>query len=116
MDIQFEARCDVSVVVITGSVDSQTAEALLAEMISYVDAGHLQLVADLGAVEYTSSAGLRALLSTVKATRRGGGDLRLTRPTPNVLKVLELSGFTSIMQLYDEVDAAVASFGPSATV
>jgi hypothetical protein len=30
-----------------------------------------------------------------------------------VLKVLELSGFTSIMKLYDEVDVAVASFGPA---
>ncbi len=113
MQIQFESRYDVSVVIISGSVDSQTAEALLAELIAHVDAGHLQLVADLGGVDYTSSAGLRALLSTVKATRRGGGDLRLSRPTPNVLKVLELSGFTSIMKLYDEVDAAVASFGPA---
>ena len=113
MQIQFESRYDVSVVIISGSVDSQTAQGLLSELIAYVDAGHLQLVADLGGVDYTSSAGLRALLSTVKATRRGGGDLRLTRPTPNVLKVLELSGFTSIMRLYDEVDAAVASFGPA---
>ena len=113
MQIQFESRYDVSVVIISGSVDSQTAEALLSELIAHVDGGHLQLVADLGGVDYTSSAGLRALLSTVKATRRGGGDLRLTRPTPNVLKVLELSGFTSIMKLYDEVDAAVASFGPA---
>lgn len=114
MNIEFEPRGEVSVVVIRGSVDSQTADALLSEMIAYVDAGHLQLVADFGAVDYTSSAGLRALLGTVKAARRKDGDLRMARVEPNVLKVLELSGFTSILKFYDEVDTAVASFGSSA--
>lgn len=114
MNIEFQPHGDVSVVVISGSVDSQTADAVLTELTGFVDAGHLRVVADFAAVDYTSSAGLRALLSTVKATRRGGGDLRMARVNPNVLKVLELSGFTTIMQFYDEVDAAVASFGPSA--
>lgn len=110
MNIEFEPRGRVSVVFISGSVDSQTAEVMLSELTAHVDAGHLQLVADLDGVDYTSSAGLRALLSTVKATRRGGGDLRLARVHLNVLKVLELSGFTTILKLYDELDAAVASF------
>ena len=115
MNIEFEPRGEVSVVIISGSVDSLTAEAMLSAMTAHVEAGHLQLVANMAAVDYTSSAGLRALLSTVKATRCGGGDLRLARTSPNVFKVLELSGFTSIMKLYDEVDAAVASFGSSAS-
>lgn len=114
MKIEFEPRGTVSVVIIKGSVDSQTAEIVLAELTAHVDAGHIQLVADLDGVDYTSSAGLRALLSTVKATRRGGGDLRLARVHPNVLKVLELSGFTSILKLYEELDTAVASFASSA--
>lgn len=116
MNIEFQPRGDVSVVIISGSVDSQTAATVLSEMTAYVAAGHLNLVADLGAVDYTSSAGLRALLATVKATRRESGDLRLAHVNPNVLKVLELSGFTTILKLYDEVDAAVASFGAPATV
>lgn len=115
MNIEFEARGDVSVVMISGSVDSLTAETVLTELTAHVEAGNLQLVADLDAVDYTSSAGLRALLSTVKATRRGGGDLRLARTGANVLKVLQLSGFTTIMKLFDEVDEAVASFDSSAS-
>lgn len=115
MKIEFEPHGDVSVAIISGSVDSQTAETLLSELTAHVDAGNSQLVADLGAVDYTSSAGLRALLSTVKATRRRSGDLRVARANHNVLKVLELSGFTSILKFYDEVEVAVASFGSSAT-
>jgi anti-anti-sigma factor len=112
--IDIQSRGDVSVVAIEGSVDGLTAETLLSTLHGHVEQGHARLVADLAGVEYTSSAGLRALLATVKETRRGGGDLRLAAIRPNVQKVLELSGFTTIMKLYDDVDAAVASYATQA--
>jgi len=57
-----------------------------------------------------SSAGLRALLETVKEVRKQGGDLRPAAARPEVLRVLDLSGFTSILQVFPDVDSAVASF------
>lgn len=116
MNVEFASRGEVSLVTITGSIDSLTAEALLAQLDAHVAAGHLHLVADFGGVDYTSSAGLRVLLSTVKQTRRGGGDLRLAMVNPRVLKVLELSGFTTIIKFYDGIDAAVASYAAPATL
>jgi anti-anti-sigma factor len=110
LKIEFAPHGNVSVVAISGSVDGLTADDLLNRLQGYVAAGNLQLVANLAAVDYTSSAGLRALLATVKQARRGGGDLRLACINANVRKVLELSGFTTIMKLFDSVDAAVASY------
>ncbi len=98
------------VVRITGSVDSLTADTLLTALRSEVEAGNIRLVGDFGGVDYTSSAGLRALLATVKEARQKGGDFRLAAVQPAVHKVLELSGFTSILKLYNDVDTAVASF------
>lgn len=112
LEIQIEPRDFVTVVAIHGSVDGLTADSLLGALQKEVAGGRTRLVADLSGVEYTSSAGLRALLATVKDARRHGGDLRLAAVTVNVRKVLDLSGFTSILKLYDEVDAAVGSFGP----
>jgi anti-sigma B factor antagonist len=110
LEIKVEARDQTRVVVLTGSVDGLTAERLLATLSAEVDSGHTRLVGDLGAVEYTSSAGLRALLATVKQARSQGGDLRLASVNPAVRRVLELSGFTSVLRLYDDVDTAVASY------
>lgn len=110
VNIEIQQRDHAAVVCIVGSVDGLTAPVLLAEFHACVAAGNICLVADLGSVDYTSSAGLRALLATMKETRLQGGDLRLSNVTPHVLKVLELSGFTSIMKLYDDVDTAVASY------
>ena len=61
-------------------------------------------------VNYTSSAGLRSLLGTVKSCRQAGGDLRMAAVQPQVHRVLEISGFTSILNLFPDVDHAVASF------
>jgi len=111
METSVERRGDVITVHISGSVDGFTAEDLQQVFSSEVEAGHHKLVADFGEVDYTSSAGLRVLLGTVKAARSGGGDLRLANPHAEVLKVLDLSGFTSILRVFDTVDDAVESFG-----
>jgi len=113
MNVEFDTHGNVSVVAISGSVDGLTAGDLLSRLQGFVAEGNLLLVANLAGVEYTSSAGLRALLATVKQARRGGGDLRLACINTHVRKVLELSGFTTIMKLFDSVDAAVASYAVS---
>lgn len=110
MEIVVETVDAATIVRITGSVDGITADRLLAAFQSEIDGGNVQLVADLTAVDYTSSAGLRALLATVKQARQRGGDFRIGGAQASVHRVLEMSGFTSILKVYGGVDAAVASF------
>ncbi len=110
MEITVERRETVAIVSIAGSVDSLTAADLSAALRKELGDGRVRVVADLAGVEYTSSAGLRALLETVKEARRLGGDLRLAAVRPEVFRVLELSGFTNILKIYPDVAAAAASF------
>jgi anti-anti-sigma factor len=110
MDVTVEQVGNAALVRISGSVDGLTADALQAALQEQIDTGGTRLVGDLSGVEYTSSAGLRALLAALKLARQKGGDLRLAAVRPAVLRVLELSGFTSILKLYPDVDAALASF------
>lgn len=110
MNISIQPREGVAIIIIDGSVDGLTAGTLMSTLQGHVEEGHTRLVVDLAGVEYTSSAGLRALLATVKETRRRGGDLRLAQINPNVRKVLELSGFATILKIYQGVDEAVDSY------
>jgi anti-anti-sigma factor len=100
----------ITVLAVQGSVDSLTAEQLTRQLSEQVDAGRVRLVIDFSQVHYTSSAGLRSLLITLKASRSKGGDLRMAGVQPNVLGVLSMSGFTSIIKVFDTVDAAVQSY------
>lgn len=111
MEVRISEEKQVTIVAIVGSVDGLTAEELTSTLGDQVRNGRTRLVADFTEVMYTSSAGLRALLATMKETRQRGGDFRLAAVSPDVHRVLELSGFTSILKLYSDVAAAVASFG-----
>jgi anti-sigma B factor antagonist len=110
LKIDLDTHGEVTVAAIVGNVDTVTADELLATFESALAEERIRLVGDLSGVGYLSSAGLRALLGTMKDARRRGGDLRLAAVGDKVLKVLQLSGFTSILRLYDDVDAAVASY------
>ncbi len=110
MDATVEQVGAVALVRITGSVDGLTADSLQATFRQQLEAGVSRVVADLSGVEYTSSAGLRTLLGTMKLARQNGGDLRLAAVQPAVLRVLDLSGFTTILKLYPDAAAAIASF------
>jgi anti-sigma B factor antagonist len=110
MELKDKQVNGVTVLSLTGSIDAMTAPKITEYIHGLVAKGNIKLVADFSGVDYTSSAGLRVLLGAIKETRAQSGDMRLTGVQPDVLKVLNLSGFTNILKLYDDMDAAVASY------
>jgi anti-anti-sigma factor len=110
MDTSIEISGAVTIVRVVGSVDGISAPDLQAVFEQQIHEARVRLIADLAGVEYTSSAGLRALLGAMKDARTHGGDLRLAAPGPDVRKVLEMSGFASILKIFDDVSAAAASY------
>lgn len=110
MEIHDRQEDGVTVVSLKGSIDAATAPKVTEFIQGQISRGNIRLVADLGGVDYTSSAGLRVLLGAIKETRAQSGDIRLTGIQPDVQKVLNLSGFTNILKIFDTVDAAVASY------
>lgn len=111
MEFSVEQRNQTAVVSVAGSVDALTAGEVTNFLNTQLQAGSSRLVLDLSKVDYVSSAGLRTILATLKEARTKGGDLRLAAIQPNVQKVLQMSGFTSILKTYADVELAVASFG-----
>jgi anti-sigma B factor antagonist len=111
MEITKEQNGAVTVVGIVGSLDALTAPQLADFFQQQLAGGNAKLVADLKSLEYTSSAGLRVILNTVKEARQKGGDVRLAGVGPNVSKVFEMSGFHNILKFYPDAAGAVASYG-----
>jgi anti-sigma B factor antagonist len=110
MEISTEELKRVSVIAVSGRVDSATAPDLENSLKTLVESDKTQIVLDLKNVEYMSSAGLRAMVSTLKAVKRVNGDLRLASPSPRVEEVLRLAGLTSIFSIHPSREEAVASF------
>ena len=110
MKIQTSELKRVTLFEISGRVDSTNAVELGTVFNTAIDAGRAQIVVDLSAVEYMSSAGLRELVSALKKVKRGTGDLRLAAPSARVQEVLELAGLDSVFQIFQNQVEAVGSF------
>lgn len=110
MELFVSRQGEVCVVGIRGSIDGSTAMELQDTVAAQIGGSAARMVVDCAGLDYTSSAGLRALLAGVKECRRQGGDLRLAAVSGGVRRVLDLSGFSGILRIYPDVDAAVASY------
>ncbi len=110
MDMQATQRNSACVVMLDGSLDALNAPDAIRFMLSQVESGWNHLVLDLSQVDFMSSAGLRALLIVLKECRYQGGDLRLVGPNPAIANILKITGFTGVMQVFDDVEQAASSF------
>ena len=111
MKTEIQQENSSTIVKVTGSVDALTAADLSRVLSNQVAEGKVNLIVDLIAVEFMSSAGLRTLLGAVKEARSNGGDLRITSTNPGVDKVLRMSGFHNIAKVFPSQAEAVSSFG-----
>lgn len=101
-------RC--SVVTVSGRVDSNTAPTFEEALKSVIEGGQRNVILELGDVEFMSSAGLRAMVSALKACKSGGGKLVVASPSNRVAEVMQLAGLTSLFTVFDDVTTAVGSF------
>lgn len=83
-------------IAVCGRVDTVTAPELEAGL-RFGDA--TSVVIDLGNVPYMSSAGLRLLLAAHKTMLAKGGVLKIANVQPSVKEVLDITGFSDILNL-----------------
>lgn len=101
-------RC--TVVSVDGRVDSNTAPRFEEALKNVFEGGQNSIVLELSGVDFLSSAGLRGMVSSLKASKSSGGNLVLAAPSTRVVEVMQLAGLTSLFNTYDDVTAAVGSF------
>lgn len=110
MEIKTYKSNNVTVLAVSGRIDSQTAPELSKLAKAALEGGASRLVFDFSKVDYTSSAGMRVILNTAKGARAQGGDLYLAGVQLPVEKVLSLAGFSSMIKMYPDVETAAGSF------
>lgn len=109
MEISVSELKRVTLVEVKGRIDSTNAVQLGDALGNELDGGRIQIVLDLSAVEYMSSAGLRELVNNLKKAKKATGDVRLV-PSERVKEVLELAGLDTIFQMYPTQVEAVGSY------
>lgn len=106
IEIDVTTERGIAVVVPRGRLNMVAAKRLREALAEVVDAGTNRVVVDLGETTFLDSSGLGALVSGLKAARQAGGDLRVARPTPEVLAVFQLTNIDKVLRPRPDVASA----------
>ncbi len=102
-------HCDL--LSVKGKVDSFTAPELTKAIEALNNESRFKIVLDLSKLEYMSSAGFRALLLGQRTCKRfNRGEIVLAAVPKKVMDALELTGFTPLFKIFDEITPAVGIF------
>jgi anti-sigma B factor antagonist len=110
MELSSEMMNDAMVVRLEGNLDTNTSTAAQEYLNSAMDDGASNIVVSLEKVDFVSSAGLRILLATAKRLSGIGGVLRICGLNETVAEVFEISGFSTILNVFPTEAEALAGF------
>jgi|HubBroStandDraft_6_1064221.scaffolds.fasta_scaffold1462410_2 anti-anti-sigma factor len=109
MRIVEEPHGRVLVVTASGRLDGNSSGAF-AEKIEPLIAGfEPRLLLDFSGIDFVSSAGLRVVLSLLKKVKAANGIFALCAVQAPVLEVLDISGFTSMIDVHPGRVAGLAA-------
>ncbi len=98
------------VIDLQGRLDTGNAEATLAAFMDELQDSPGQVLITLTALEFVSSAGLRVILRVAKHVRGYSGALKVCGADGMVKEVLEISGFDSLLDMYETEEKALSAF------
>lgn len=104
------AMGDIALVRVQGFVDTNTCMELRKAIDDILLQSSYNLVFDLGAVNYVSSAGWGVFVGEIRTIRESGGDLRIVQMMPDVYEVFEMLEFNRILSYYDNIEEAINDF------
>ncbi len=109
-EIEQEARDKVQLLHLRGSLDMYSFPRLETQLSDMFREGQHQVLLNCRDLNYIGSAGLGALIGFAKEAREHGGDVKLLNVPERIYKIIELLGFTQVLQVHDKESRAIASF------
>jgi anti-sigma B factor antagonist len=95
---------------LNGKLDTNTTPAAEGELNALLDGGASKVLINFEQLTYISSSGLRLLLALAKRMKGAGGDLKVCSLNEMATEVFEVSGFSSILNVFaSEADALGSS-------
>jgi anti-sigma B factor antagonist len=100
----------IAIVLLSGRLNAVSAPEAKGVLKAMVSAGSHDLVLDLGELTFIDSSGLSALVAGYRASAELGGNLKLAAMATQVFQVLTLTHLDRVFEIYESVEAALASF------
>ena len=109
LEIKIKELNDVVVVGLVGNLDTNTAPDAEVKINEWLEKDAKKIVINLEETRYVSSAGLRIFLATAKKMTASGGAVKLCCPNEVVQEILDISGFSTILDVKSTEEEAIAN-------
>ena len=107
METLFTEMNNCLVVIPRKRLDTNNSPEVAETITEKIKDGEEKVVFDFGRTDYVSSAGLRVILVTAKLLKPKNGKMALCNANDQILEVLDISGFHSIVKHFSSLDKAV---------
>jgi len=112
MSVEFSVRqiAGVTIFDLAGRLVATVGGQTLHRLLETADQGQRWILVNCAGLTYVDSSGLGDLVAALAATVRRGGVLRLLNPPPRLRELLSLARIDTLLDVYDDEPAALASF------
>ncbi|MBQ7752904.1 MAG: anti-sigma factor antagonist [Treponema sp.] len=107
----YEKCPDSCLITLDGYLDTYTSSDFKAKIMNLFSAGFYKFIIDCQAVKYISSTGVGCFISILKEIRAESGDLVLLHVPEEVYQVIQILGFSKIIQKFENAEEVEAYFG-----
>jgi anti-anti-sigma factor len=100
------------VLTLDGHLNAHTVDSLEKSLDAVLATETRLVIFDCATLSFTSSAGLRVFLATVKRMKTRGGTCAFAALNPTVHEVFEMAGFLEAMEVHATREVALAANSP----
>ncbi len=108
VDIEISEQDSIAILQITGRMTMQTSHTLLNAIKDCLGKNVTRILVDMGQVEYMDSSGVGVLISSFKNARKQDIPLGMIHLSPRVQTVMEMSGLSSLLPVFPDLETAKA--------
>jgi len=110
MEINIQKQDSISVVALTGRLDTTNYGELEKKLNELIAGNEIKIIVDCHNLDYVSSSGLRIFLMGLKKINAANGRFVLCGLQDNIKEIFEISGFSTVFEIFNSVDEAASSF------
>ena len=111
MDIDWKTEGNVTILTLSGELDTSNLDELKAEMNAQVDEGHIRVCVNLEGVRFINSSHIGNFVAFHKRLAQEDGEMVLSCPSGFLQTTIKTLGLDRVFRVYGSNADAVAHFG-----
>jgi len=110
LNIQMTGYSDVLMIVLSGALDTDTADQFDESLMASIEQGWRKIAVDLSQIEFVSSAGIGVLVGSLNELQENDGDMYLVNVPEQVAHVLDMLALLELFSRYPDQASAINAY------